>query len=131
MALIVGIAILTASAAVALHRYLSRPIILTVAAGSADGEAVNLMSEIAARLASTKSQIRLKVIDKGTLLGASKAFSSGEANLAVVRSDVGDLSSARTVALVAHGVVLIVVPPGGRIDDFANLKDKTVGVIGG
>jgi TRAP transporter TAXI family solute receptor len=131
IALVVGVAILAASVGVLAYRYVTRPITLTVAAGSIDGEAVNLMSAIAARLASTRSQIRLKVLDKGSTLDASKAFASGQADLAIIRSDVGDLSSARTVVLLTHAVVMIVVPPGRDIDDVAGLKGKTVGVLGG
>src|SRR5262249_4564085 len=100
-------------------------------AGSLDGEAVRLMTAIASRLASTKSQIRLKVVDAGTALEASKELSAGKVDLAVVRADFGDLSEARTVVLVTPSVVLLIVPPGVSIDGMDGLKGKTVGVVGG
>ena len=40
-------------------------------------------------------------------------------------------SQARTVALTAHGVVMIVAPPGSTITSIAKLRDHTVGVVGG
>jgi hypothetical protein len=49
----------------------------------------------------------------------------------VVRADVGDLQQARAVALTAHGVVMIVAPPGSTITSIAKLRDHTVGVVGG
>jgi len=57
--------------------YSTRPTTLTVAAGSADGEVVRLMSAIASRLAATNSPVRLQVVDKGNALDAIKAFSGG------------------------------------------------------
>ena len=61
---------------------------------------------------------------------AAKAFSSGQVDVAIVRSDVGDLSAARTVVLLSHGVALLIVPPGSTIEDIAGLKGKTIGVVG-
>jgi TRAP transporter TAXI family solute receptor len=131
IALVVGIVLLAAGASLFVYRYITRPVTLTVAAGSIDGEAAALMSTIASRLASTNSQVRLKVVDTHTVLEASKAFSEGRVDVAIIRADTGDLSAARTVALVTHGVLMIVVPPGSSIEDVDDLKGKTVGVVGG
>ena len=129
--LVAGIVLIAAGVGVFIYRYITEPVTLKVAAGSIDGEAVTLMSVIASRLASTNSHIRLKVVDAETALGASKALSSGQVDLAIVRADVGDLSTARTVALVTHGVLMIVVPSGSTIEGMDDLKGKTVGVLGG
>lgn len=129
--LVLGLAILAAGGGLYAYRYYTHPTTLTVAAGSLDGDAPRLMSAIATRLASTSAPVRLKVIDKGTAVEAVKAFSAGQADLAVARADLGDLSSAETVVVVTHGVVLIVAPPGSSITDIDGLKGKTVGVIGG
>ena len=111
------------------YRHLTAPVTLTVAVGSFDGDAARIMSAIGSQLASTNSPIRLKVLDKGTAPEAIKAFSSGQADLATVRADIGDLSAARTVALLTHIVVLLLVPPGSAIDSVEALKGKTVGVV--
>src|SRR6516225_5125407 len=68
---------------------------------------------------------------KGSASDAIKAFSAGQADLAVVRADIGDLSSAATVVVVARSVVLIVAPAGSSITEMDDLKGKTVGVIDG
>jgi TRAP transporter TAXI family solute receptor len=113
------------------YRYLTQPKTMTVAAGSFDGAAARLMSAIAARLPSTGSRIRLKIVDTGSTIEAAKEFAAGKVNLAIVRADVGDLPAARTVVVVTHGVLMIIVPPGSSIEDMADLGGKIVGVAGG
>ena len=49
----------------------------------------------------------------------------------MVRGDVGDLSQAQAVLVVAHAVALLVAPPGSPLSDMASLKRRTVGVAGG
>jgi TRAP-type uncharacterized transport system substrate-binding protein len=129
--LLAGVAILAAGAGLFGYRYFTRPVTLTLAVGSIDGEAAKAMSALASRLVTTNAPVRLKVIDSGTALEAADAFSSGKVDLAVVRSDVGDLSQAQAVLVVTHAVVLIVAPPGSSIDSMDKLKGHTVGVVGG
>ena len=52
-------------------------------------------------------------------------------DLAVVRADVGDLSQAQAVLVVAHMTALIIAPPGSSITSISALKGRTVGVLGG
>jgi len=113
------------------YRYFAKPVFLTVAAGSADGEALLLISAISARLTASNSHIRLKVVDTGTSLKASEMLATGKAELAIVRADTGNLSDARSVLLLTHGVVLIVAPSAASPDSVGDLRDTTIGVIGG
>src|ERR1700743_1717846 len=129
--MLAGAFCIVAGAALISYRYYKQPTTLTVAVGSFDGEAQKIASIIAGRLAATDSPVRLKVNKSGNALDAAKAFAAGTADLAVVRADAGDLSQARTVALTAHGVVMIVAPPGSPITSIAKLRDHTVGVVGG
>jgi TRAP-type uncharacterized transport system substrate-binding protein len=129
--LLAGVVGLVSGASLIAYRYYTRPVTLSVAVGSIDGEAAKAMSAIASRLASTNAPVRLKVIDSGTVLEAAKAFSAGNADLAVVRGDVGDLSQAQAVVVVSHVVVLIIVPPDSTIDSMTKLKGRRIGVIGG
>src|SRR3954454_18793054 len=129
--LLIGVAASAAGAGLLAYRYYSRPVMLTVAVGSIDGEAAKAMSAMAGELVSTNAPVRLKVIDSGTALEAANAFSAGKVDLAVVRGDLGDLSQARAVVVVSHMVVLIIAPPGSPIDSIDNLKGRSVGVVGG
>ncbi len=131
VALVASLIAFVAGAALLVYRYVMSPLTLSVAVGSIDGESARLMTTVASRLASTHSRTRLKIENTGTALGAAQAFSSGRADLAVVRPDVGELSAARTVLLLTHGVAMIVVPPGSAIESIDDLDSKTVGVVGG
>jgi len=128
---VLGVILLAAGIGLFTYRYLTQPVTLTVAAGSIDGDALRIMSTIANKLTSHSSRMRLKVIDAENALGAAQALSSGRADLAIVRSDLGDLSSARTVALLTHIVVLLIAPVGSPVKAVEDLKGRTLGVIGG
>ena len=129
--LLVGVVALASGASLLAYRYYTRPVTLSVAVGSIDGEAAKVMSAIASEFVSTNAPVRLKVVDSGTALEAANAFAAGKVDLAVVRGDVGDLSQAQAVVVVSHMVVLIVAPPGSTIDGMDKLKGRRVGVIGG
>src|ERR1700720_394167 len=131
LVLVVGAVGLASGASLLAYRYYTRPVTLSVAVGSIDGEAAKAMSAIASQLVSTNAAVRLNVIDSGTAVEAAKAFSAGKADLAVVRGDVGDLSQAQAVVVVSHVVVLMIVPPGSTIDSIDKLKGRRVGVISG
>src|SRR6478752_10491365 len=72
--LLIGVAGFAAGAGLLAYRYYSRPVTLTVAVGSFDGEAAKAMSALASELVSTNAPVRLKVIDSGTSLEAAKVF---------------------------------------------------------
>jgi TRAP-type uncharacterized transport system substrate-binding protein len=129
--LLVGVVGVVSGAGLLAYRYWTRPVMLSVAVGSIDGEAAKAMSAIAGRLASNNASVRLNVVDSRTALGAAKAFSDGKVDLAVVRGDVGDLSKAQAVVVMSHVVVLVVAPPGSTIDSMDKLKGRRVGVLGG
>jgi TRAP-type uncharacterized transport system substrate-binding protein len=129
--LLAGVLCIVAGTGLIAYRFYVQPATLTIAVGSFDGEGKQIASVIAGRLATTNSSVRLKVENSGSALDAAKAFAAGAADLAVVRADVGDLSQARTVAVTAHGVVMIVAPPGSGVTSIAKLRDHTVGVVGG
>jgi TRAP-type uncharacterized transport system substrate-binding protein len=106
LVLLVGVVVFAAGAGLLGYRYYTRPVTLTVAAGSIDGEAATAMSAIAGEFVSTNAPVRLKVIDSGTALEAANAFSAGKVDLAVVRGDVGDLSQAQASSSIADLLVV-------------------------
>jgi hypothetical protein len=86
--LLAGVFCIVAGAGLIAYRFYQRPVTLTVAVGSLDGEARQVASLIAGRLATIESPVRLKVENAGSVLDAAKAFASGKADLAVVRADL-------------------------------------------
>jgi TRAP-type uncharacterized transport system substrate-binding protein len=129
--LLAGAVIVVTGGSLLGYRYYTKPVTLTIAVGSIDGEAAKAMSAIASRLVSINAPVRLTVIDTGTALEAAKLFAGGKADLAVVRGDVGDLSQAQAVVVVAHMVALVIAPPGSSITSMNALKGHSVGVLGG
>ncbi|MGO9358017.1 MAG: TAXI family TRAP transporter solute-binding subunit [Xanthobacteraceae bacterium] len=127
------IAVVVAVSAASLfgYRYYTHPVTLTLAVGSIDGGGAKAMSEIASELVAFNAPVRLKVVDSGTASDAARLFAAGNVDLAVVRADVGDLSKAQAVVVLANVTALLVAPPGSPIDSVDKLKGRTVGVVGG
>jgi TRAP-type uncharacterized transport system substrate-binding protein len=128
---LVGVIIVVTGASLLAYRWYARPVTLTLAVGSIDGEGAKAMSAMASQLVSNGASVRLKVIDTGTALESAKQFAAGNVDLAVVRGDVGDLSRALAIVVLTHATVLIIAPPGSSIDGIDKLKGHTVGVVGG
>ncbi|KWV60429.1 C4-dicarboxylate ABC transporter substrate-binding protein [Bradyrhizobium macuxiense] len=129
--LVAGLMLLLGGAGILGYRWYVRPTTLTVAAGSLDGEVTKLVSAIAGRLSESGAPVRLKVVQTAGPRESADLFASGKVDLAVVRGDVGDLSEARAVAVLAHAVALLVAPPGTAASDVTELKRSAIGVIGG
>jgi TRAP-type uncharacterized transport system substrate-binding protein len=127
---VAGLVILATSASLFAYRWYFRPVTLSIAVGSLDGEAPKAVSALASRLAEINAPVRLKIVETTGALESANAFASGKTDLAVVRGDVGDLSQAQAIVELAQAVVLLIAPPGSSIKEMADLKRTTVGVIG-
>jgi TRAP-type uncharacterized transport system substrate-binding protein len=101
-----GAFLLAIGAGLFAHFWYIRPVTLTAAVGSLDGEAAKVLSAIASRLTATSAPVRLRIVNQSGALDAANAFSSGKVDL----GDVGDLSQAQAVLVLAHAVALIVAP---------------------
>jgi TRAP-type uncharacterized transport system substrate-binding protein len=130
IALVAGLILLAGGTGLLAYRWYTRPTALTIAVGSLDGEAGRLVSAIAGKLAQSKAPVRLSMVQTPGPLESADAFASGKVDLAVVRGDVGDLSQAQAVIVLAHATVLLIAPPGSTISDLAELKRAAIGVIG-
>jgi len=128
---VVALVVLAAGASLFAYRWYERPVTLSIAVGSLDGDAPKIVSALASRLAVNNAPVRLKVVETTGPIESAAAFSSGKTDLAVVRGDVGDLSQAQAIVVLAQATVLLVAPPGSSITDMAGLKRVTVGVVGG
>jgi TRAP-type uncharacterized transport system substrate-binding protein len=128
---VLALAVLAAGASLFAYRWYVRPVTLSVAVGSLDGDAPKIVAALASRLALNNAPVRLKVVETSGPIESAQAFSSGKTDLAVVRGDVGDLSQAQAIVVLAQAVALLVAPPGSTITDIAGLKRSTVGVVAG
>src|SRR5579871_2112080 len=131
VAVVLAVVVLTAAATLLAYRWYVRPVTLSIAVGSYDGDAPKIVSALASRLVVNNASVRLKLIETSGPIESAQAFSSGKTDLAVVRGDVGDLSQAQAIVVLAQAVALLVAPPGSTITDMAGLKRATVGVVAG
>jgi TRAP-type uncharacterized transport system substrate-binding protein len=131
IAAVVGVTVFAVGASLFAYRWYVRPVTLSIAVGSLDGELPKAVSALASRLSETNAPVRLRVVETSGPLESANAFSSGKTDLAVVRGDVGDLSQAQAVVVMGQAVVFLVAPPGSSTTDMAELKRVTVGVVGG
>jgi TRAP-type uncharacterized transport system substrate-binding protein len=129
--LLAGIVGIVLGAGLVAYRFFAGPITLSLAVGSFDGEAAKIASIVADRLAATRSSVRLKIVPTNSVLDSAKTFAAGKTDLAIVRADVGDLSQARSVALLNKSVVMILALPGSPVTSIEKMKGHTVGVVGG
>jgi len=125
---LVGVAL---GAGIVAYRYYSKPVTLSLAVGSFDGEATKVASIMAGRLDAAKSAVRINIVPTDSVLDSAKLFAAGKTDLAIVRADVGDLSQARSVVLVNKSVLMILALPGSALTSIEKLKGHTVGVVGG
>ncbi|OPY95830.1 C4-dicarboxylate ABC transporter substrate-binding protein [Bradyrhizobium sacchari] len=128
---VAALVLLTTGAGLLAYRWYANPVTLSIAVGSLDGDAPKIVSALASRLVVNKAPARLKVIETSGPLESATAFASGKTDLAVVRGDVGDLSQAQAIVVLAEAVAMLVAPPGSTIADVAGLKRTTVGVVAG
>ena len=129
--LLTGLGGVAVGASYVAYRFYSRPTTLSVAVGSYDGEAAKIASLVAGRLSAAKSPVQLRIVPTDDVLDAARIFAAGKTDLAIVRADAGDLSQARSVALVTRSVLMILAMPGSGITGIEKLRGHTVGVIGG
>ena len=116
IATVIGIVILAVGAGLFAYRYVVRPVTLTVAAGSIDGEAASLMSVVSSRLASTKAHIRLKVVDTGTTVASRQGIRGRRGRSGGrPRGHRRLVGGANTVVLLTHGVVMLSCRPDPRL----------------
>jgi TRAP-type uncharacterized transport system substrate-binding protein len=113
------------------YRWYAKPVTLSIAVGSLDGDAPKIVSALASRLTANNAPVRLRMVETSGPLESAAALASGKTDLAVVRGDVGDLSQAQAIVVLAEAVAMLVAPPGSAITDLAELKRATVGVVAG
>jgi TRAP transporter TAXI family solute receptor len=128
---LVGVILLCTAAGLYGYRWYNRPVTLTLAVGSVDGEGAKAMSAVASQLAADGAPVRLKIVDTGTSVESARRFAAGDVDLAAVRGDVGDMSQAQAILVLSHVTVLLIAPPGSPIDSIEKLKGRTIGVLGG
>jgi hypothetical protein len=77
IAVVAALAILAAAASMFAYRWYVRPVTLSIAVGSLDGEAPRIAAALASRLAEIKAPVRLRIVQTANAIESASAFSSG------------------------------------------------------
>ena len=149
--IIVAGLLLCAGAGAAAYQYMSQPTTLTIAVGPPNSEDAKVVNAMVQQLARDRSTIRLRPILKdGGTRDAMLAIDKGEADLAIVRRDIGMPKEGLTVAIWRKNVAVFIVPAptpaatpktrAGRraaaaaklpkIEKVENLLGRRLGVVG-
>lgn len=110
-------------------RYMSSPTPLRVAVGPAGSEDARLMAAAAQYLSREHETLRFKVVPTEGEADSARAIDEGEADLAVVRTDVTMPARAQTVVVLHKDAFVLVAPAGRGIDTVGSLKGHTVGIV--
>ncbi|ACK51681.1 TRAP transporter solute receptor, TAXI family [Methylocella silvestris BL2] len=107
-----------------------RPVILTVAVGPPSFDDADLIASMARALAADGSHIRLSIEQTPGPIESLERLKKGQAQLAVIRN-LGDVPDrVRSIAILHSDPIAIVAPKSAKIENFRELADKTLGLVG-
>ena len=106
-----------------------RPTSLSVAVSSRDAEDRDLILAAAAQLKLGREPIRLHLVPAESAAAASAAIDAGQADLAVVRTDIGMPNSGQTVVILHRDAAILLAPASSEIHEIANLAGHKLGVL--
>ena len=105
--IIIAGALLCAGAAALAFYFISQPVTLTIAVGPPSSEDARVVQAMSAHLARDRSSVRLRpIIKEGGTRDTVTAIDKGEADLAIVRRDIGMPKEGLTVAIWRKNVAV-------------------------
>jgi len=102
---------------------------LKVATGPAITGGSDFLTTIIKVFAEERPIVQLKRIKKESFAASAKALEDGEADLAIVRSDIAMPSNGLTIAIFRRDNLVLIVPGGSRLSSFQGLAGKKVGLL--
>ena len=122
---------LATAAIVALAGYFwERPTSLRVAV-TRDTDDFRLMTAIAHVFGKEHEPIRLKLNPVNDAAASAAALEAGEADLAVVRSDIAMPPSGQTLVILHRNAAVILVPAGSPVTRITDLRGRRIGIVKG
>src|SRR5262245_29657597 len=106
-------------------------ITLRVATGPMGSDGQKFFAAFVRTIADAHPRVRLKLVPTADREASAKALVAGEADLAVVRSDMLTSTEAQTIAILRRDVVGFVIPPHTPIEKVRDLTGKTLGLVQG
>jgi TRAP-type uncharacterized transport system substrate-binding protein len=122
---------LATAALVALGGYFyERPTSLKVAV-TRDSDDFRLMTAIQHVFGKDHESIRFKIDPVNDAAASAAALEDGEADLAVVRSDIAMPPSGQTLVILHRNAVVLMVPAGSPITRIRDLRGHKIGIVKG
>src|SRR5437762_13313636 len=87
---------------------------LVFAVGEANGPEARFAARLATVLKNNSSRLRLKIVPSGDNTKALSQFDRKEANLAILRTDARIPPRARSLAILDHDLLLLLISPNGK-----------------
>jgi TRAP transporter TAXI family solute receptor len=116
-------------AAIALGIYLyERPTVLRVAV-TRDSDDLKIMAAAATQFVHEKDNIHLKLVPVETPAASAKLLDEGDADLAVVRSDIAIPVHGQTVLIMRKSAVVFLAPFGSALHSVGDLENRRIAVI--
>lgn len=100
-----------------------------VASGPAMSVGYDFINTLGTVVAEERPLVQLRRVKKESLAASAKALEDGEADLAIVRSDVAMPSNGLTIAILRRDNLVLIVPGGSRISSLQGLAGKRVGLL--
>jgi TRAP transporter TAXI family solute receptor len=108
--------------------FYGRPTVIRVAV-TRDSVDHQIISSAAKLLQRERSSIRLKTVLVADPATSAKALESGNADLAVTRTDLGQPLNGKAMVIMRKSAAVIVAPQLSKISTIAGLKGKRIGIV--
>lgn len=102
---------------------------LKVATGPATTVGADFLNTFTQVFAEERPMVQLKRIKKESFVASAKALEDGEADLAIVRSDIAMPSNGLTIAIFRRDDLVLIVSGRSSLDSFQGLSGKKIALL--
>jgi TRAP-type uncharacterized transport system substrate-binding protein len=124
-----GIVLAVVAAVIAASYFIMEPSTVRVAVPADNPTDQRLMRAAAETFDAQRAAVRLKLVPAADAKEATAALEAGRADLAVLRSDMTELSQAQAVMIVRREAAIILAPKSGKVQKITDLAQANVGVV--
>lgn len=126
---IVGILILVAVAAGLAYQFTRDWSTLRAAVPPLGPVGQRMLQDLARESAKESTWLTMRRVAVDSPAAASAAIEKGEADVALVRSDIAMPRNGRSIAVFQTLYTFLIVPPRSTIEDFKGLKDRAIAIV--
>jgi TRAP-type uncharacterized transport system substrate-binding protein len=102
---------------------------LKVATGPSTTVGMDFLATFTKVVAEERPMVQLKRIKKESFAASAKALEDGEADLAIVRSDIAMPSNGLTIAILRRDNLVLIVSGRSKLDSFQKLGGRKVALL--